>query len=159
MAKPKKVVKQKQKQTQIVNINLGTKAKKKGKRKVSRAGAKPRKETQIIPAFNPPSIINYPPQFVAPNNPNWFKPPSVSQSNKEYAVLPEGETAGLLNLNPANSIPLKIGRGEERVNLPIREPNLVDLAKPVGEGSIAPSFEEDDISVLTEAPEFQNLQV
>lgn len=162
MAKPKKVVKQKQKQTQIVNINLGTKAKKKGKKKVSRVGAKsmanakPHKETQIIPAFNPPSIINYPPQFVSPNNPNWFKPPSVTQSNKEYAVLPEGETAGILNLNPANPIPLKIQRGEERVNLPIPEPNLVELAKPVGENL---SQIEDDISVLTEAPEFQNLPV
>jgi len=154
MAKPKKSVKtpsQKQKQTQIVNINLGTKAK--GKSKRSRAGAKPRKEskTQILPA----PIINYPPQFVAPNNPNWFTPPPVSQSIRQYAVLPEGETAGMLNLNPVVPVPLKIERAEEKLNAPIPEPNLAQLVAPPP--AVEQPFAEDDISVLTAEPEFVDL--
>jgi hypothetical protein len=155
MAKPKKSGKppsQKQKQTQIVNINLGTKAKKKGK-------SKPRKKEDVMKQQNvsilPAPIINYPPQFVAPNNPNWFTPPPVSQSIKQYAVLPEGETAGALNLNPVVPVPLKIERAEERLNAPIPEPRLEQLVEPpvVNEEP----FIEDDISVLSEAPQFLNL--
>lgn len=153
------MAKQKQKQTQIVNINLGTKArKKKGKGKSKPKKSDRESKTQIIPAFNPPPIINYPPMFVAPNQPNWFRPPPVSQTNKEYAVFPEAETAGAVGLNPTVPVPLRIQRGEERVNLPLPEPNLVDLAKPIGEEEQVEA-PEDDISVITEAPEFQNLPV
>lgn len=135
MAKSKKVVKQKQKQTQIVNINLGTKAKKKVKRK-----RQPKKEvikTQNIPAFNPPPIINFPPQY------------------KPYAVFPEGETAKISNLNSAVPVPLKIETEAPLLNAPIPAPNLAQLVAPPP--SKEELFAEDDVSVLTEAPEFIDL--
>lgn len=127
--KVKKSVGQKQKQTQIVNINLATKAKRKPRKR------QPRKEVQRrIPAFNPPPIINFPPQY------------------KPYSVYPEGETAKIFNLNSAVPVPLKIET--ELLNAPIPAPNL---AKSVAEPIREEPFVEDDISVLTEAPEFVDL--
>jgi hypothetical protein len=148
MAKKKVVKKQPAKkptqtQTQNVNVYYGTKPKGKGKPKRSRAGAKPRKESKTISAFNPPPIINFPPQY------------------KPYAVYPEGETAKIFNLNPAVPVPLKIETEAPLLNAPIPEPNLTQLVAPppaIEQPFVAsaPSF-EDDISVLSEAPQFLDL--
>lgn len=100
--------KQSQRQNVNVNINLGEK-KKKGKPKKRktgkrREGAKP----LIIPAFNPPPIINYPPAFQQQNQPNnWFNPPPPIPQ-KQYSVFPEAETATTLNLLSNVPVPLKV---------------------------------------------------
>lgn len=156
MAKKKVVKKQPAKkttQTQTQNVNVYYD---------SRAGAKrkPRKrqpkkvngesKTQILPA----PIINYPPQFMQSINPNWFTPPPIPQSIKQYAVLPEGETAALVNLNPAVPVPLRIETNTPLLNAPIAEPNLTQLVAPPPPEE---EFAEDDVSVLTEAPEFAEL--
>ena len=118
--------KQKQKQTQIVNINLGSKQKKKAKGKGK--AKKSKRESKTTPAFIPPSIINYPPMFVAPNQPNWFTPPPVSQSNKQYAVFPEGETAEAVGLSPSVPVPLRVETATSVLKPVEKEPNLAEIA-------------------------------
>jgi hypothetical protein len=125
--------KQKQKQTQIVNIHLGTKAKKskqKGKGKSRPKKSKGESKTQIITSFNPPPIINYPPQFVAPNQPNWYQQPPSQISQKQYSALPEGETSSALNLNPSTPVRFSFVGAEERLKAPLKEPKLESLVGP-----------------------------
>jgi len=97
---------QSQKQNVNVNINLGEKKKKRKprKRKTGKKDIK-RNETRIISAFNPPSIINFPPGFNQPNN--FLIPPQPIQQ-KQYAVLPESETALNLGLLPNVPVPLRV---------------------------------------------------
>jgi hypothetical protein len=137
MAKKKVVKKQPAKkptqtQTQNVNVYYGTKPKGKSKPK-KRQPKKVKRDNQI---FNQPPIINFPPQY------------------KPYAVYPEGETAKIFNLNSAVPVPLKIETETQLLNAPITAPNLAKLVdEPVREEP----FVEDDVSVLTEAPEFADL--
>lgn len=146
---------QKQKQTQIVNINLGRIGGKKRKSKPKKKGKEEIKQS-IIPAFNPPPIINFPPGFMPKsmadaNQPNYFNRPPPPPPLKETAAFVEGETAGVLNLNPTIPVPFSFIGAEERLKAPAKEERLSEVILP------AEPPEEDDISTLTEAPEFVNL--
>jgi hypothetical protein len=141
------MVKQRQSQKQNVNVvvNLGEK-KRKGKPKKRKTGKKSmRKETQIIPAFNPPSIINYPPMFNQQPNVYLNPPPPIPQ--KQYAVLPEGETAPVLNILPTVPVPLRLQTTEP-------EPNLAKAVKKTAEVQpFAPEIPEEPIFTSKTAEE------
>lgn len=95
---------QSQKQNVNVNINLGEKKKKRKPRK-RKTGKKEVKQTRIIPAYNPPPIINFPPAFNQPPAIN-LPPPPIPQ--KQYSVFPEAETATQLGLLSNVAVPLKV---------------------------------------------------
>jgi hypothetical protein len=97
---------QSQKQNVNVNINLGEKKRKKKprKRKTGKKDIK-RNETRIIPAYNPPPIINFPPAFNQPPAIN-LPPPPIPQ--KQYSVFAEGETATQLGLLSTVPVPLTV---------------------------------------------------
>ena len=96
---------QSQKQNVNVNINLGEKKKKRKPRKRKTGKKEVKRQTQIIPAFNPPPIINFPPGFNQQPAIN-LPPPPIAQ--KQYSVFPEGETATQLNLLSNVPVPLRV---------------------------------------------------
>jgi hypothetical protein len=137
-------VKQRQSQKQNVNVtvNLGEK-KKKGKPKKRKTGKKRREGTQplIIPSFNPPSIINYPPFFNQYNQkPNTFLNPPPPLPQKQYATFPEAETAPLSGILSTVPTILKLQTTEP-------EPNLAKAT--VKESEVQPFAPEVETSPFT----------
>jgi hypothetical protein len=140
-------VKQRQSQKQNVNVtvNLGEK-KKKGKPKKRKTGKKGMKrQTQIIPAFNPPPIINYPPMFN--QKPNTFLNPPPPIPQKEYSVFPEAETAPLTNILSTVPTILKLQTTEPEPNLAKARAKAPDLP------TSAPEADTSPFVTTTEEPE------
>jgi hypothetical protein len=149
--------KQSQKQNVNVTVNLGEK-KKKGKPKKRKTGKKGMKrETQIIPAFNPPSIINYPPFFNQYNQkPNTFLNPPPPIPQKEYSVFPEAETAPLTNILSTVPTILKLQTTEPEPNLAkatTKEPEVQPFALEVAEEPIFTSGAEEPAPTFFNEPE------
>lgn len=124
---------QSQRQTQIVNVNVkgDKKAKRRKGKKVNRKEGKP--ETRIIPAFNPPPIINYPPAFNQQFNPNqWLSPPAPAPKIAPK-VLVEGETAETLGVPAYTPVDLTL---ESRFRTAEPAPNIAERA--VAERAVEP---------------------
>ena len=145
------MVKQRQSQKQNVKVivNLGEK-KKKGKPKKRQTGKKVMKrETQIIPAFNPPPIINYPPMFQQYNQqPNKFLNPSPPIPQKQYSVFPEGETAPLSNILSTVPVELKLQTREPEPNLAKATTKAPDLPTSAPEVETSPFVTETEEPAL-----------
>jgi hypothetical protein len=153
--------KQSQKQNVNVTVNLGEK-KKKGKPKKRKTGKKGMKrETQIIPAFNPPSIINYPPMFNQYNQkPNTFLNPPPPIPQKEYSVFPESETAPLTNILSTVPTILKLQTTEPEPNLAkatAKAPDLPTSAPEVETSPFTTEAEEPAPTFFNEPPVTTNI--
>ena len=144
MVKRKSIVKQKQKQTQIVNINLGGRvgAKRKSKPK-KKALAQSKASKAPLPAYNPPSIVNFPAGF---NQPNVFQPLVAPPPQRQYAVFAEGEQQRLLNTTTTIPVPFTFVEATEKLKAPPKEERLV----PVPEGEVKVE-EEEEVVLPTEA--------
>ena len=137
--------KQSQKQNVNVNINLGEK-KKKGKPKRRKTGKKAvKRQTQTI--INPAPIINYPPAFQYNQPNNWFNPPPPIPQ-KQYAVLPEEQTAPILGLLSNVPVPLRVEGNPLKEEL--KEPKL--KVAPVDENLFAPSTNENLFTAPADVP-------
>jgi hypothetical protein len=146
---------QSQKQNVNVTVNLAEK-KKKGKPKKRKTGKKRREGAQplIIPAFNPPSIINYPPFFNQYNQkPNTFLNPPPPIPQKEYSVFPEGETAATTGILPTVPVPLKFQTSEPEPNLVKKTLEEVQPFVPEVETSPFTSGGEEPVPDFYNAPE------
>ena len=135
---------QSQKQNVNVNINLGEKKKKRKprKRKTGKKDIK-RNETRIIPAYNPPSIINFPPAFNQPPVIN-LPPPPIPQ--KQYSVFPEAETSTQLGLLSNVPVPLKVEGSPLKAKA--KEPKLEEYTV-INEPFKAP---EEEYQLITAPP-------
>jgi hypothetical protein len=129
---------QKQSQSLSVNINLG-----KGKARQSKP------QNPKLPAPFPP---NYPPFFNQNQPNNWFNPPPPI-SQKQYSVLPEAETASILNLLSNVPVPLTVEGNPLKEKA--KEPNLATVTNQPAPEFVA-SPEENPFVAPTEEniPEF-----
>jgi hypothetical protein len=146
MVKRKSIVKQKQKQTQIVNINLGGRvgAKRKSKPK-KKALAQSKASKAPLPAYNPPSIVNFPAGF---NQPNVFQPLVAPPPQRQYAVFAEGEQQRLLNTTTTIPVPFTFVGATETLKAPPKEERLVPVPSEEG-GEV--KAEEEEVVLPTEA--------
>ena len=156
-------------QTQIVNVNIGSKRpRKRAKKGAAKEAKKGRPEVfgtssrvQIIPAFNPPPIINYPPGFGSQQPNAWATPPPPTPQ-RQYAAFAEGETAGPLGVDQTVPVPFTFV-GAERVLKPApKTPALTSLVGPPIFGAPEPSLakslfaeEEDSLAAAADSAAFE----
>ena len=136
---------QKQRQTQIVNVNLGSIGKRVKRKKINK-----RESKASIPAFNPPSIVNFPVGFNASmglNQPNVFQPLSAPPPQRQYAVFAEGEQQRLLNTTPTIPVPFTFVGATEKLKAPAKEERLVPVPTKAEEEIVLPTEAEEAVAM------------